>query len=77
MLSKAGADVHSRRDNGATPLFIAAASGHEEVLVSLLEAGAQMTATNDGHTPQAQVATSSWHMSIVTALSRWAAGIRD
>jgi ankyrin repeat protein len=39
-LFKAGAYVNFGRDDGCTPLFIAAHQGHEEVLLALLEAGA-------------------------------------
>jgi len=73
---KAGADVNSGRDNGCTPLFIAAVQGHEEVLVALLKAGAQMTATDNGRTPL-MAATSKGHTSIMEALRRWTAGIRS
>jgi len=77
MLLKAGADVNSRMDNGCTPLFTAAMNGHEAVLVTLLKTGAQMTATDDGHTPL-MAATSGRHTSSeVAALRRWTAGIRS
>ena len=75
-LLKAGADVNSGRDNGCTPLFIAAFNGHEAVLVALLEAGAQMTALDDGRTPL-MAATSGGHTSVVAVLRRWTAGIRS
>jgi ankyrin repeat protein len=75
MLLKAGADVNSKWNNGRTPLYIAAAQGHEEVLVALLEAGAQMTATDEGRTPL-MAATSGGHTSVVAVLRRWIAGTR-
>ena len=75
-LLKAGADVNSGRDDGYTPLFIAAHQGHEEVLVALLEAGAQMTALDDGSTPL-MAATNRGHTSVVGVLRRWTAGIRN
>ena len=74
-LLKAGADVNSGRDNGCTPLFIAALQGHEAVVVTLLESGAHMTATDDGLTPL-MAATNGEHKSIVAVLRRWTAGIR-
>jgi len=75
-LLKAGADVNTGRDNGCTPLFIAAARGHEVVLLALLKAGAQMTATDDGHTPL-MAATNGGHTVVVAALRQWTANIRD
>jgi len=62
-------------DNDCTPLFIAAALGHEAVLVALLEAGALMTALDDGCTPL-MAATNRGHTSVVAVLRRWAADIR-
>jgi ankyrin repeat protein len=72
----AGANVNSRTNDGCTPLYIAAGQGYEEVLVALLEGGAQMTATDDGCTPL-MAATSGGHTSVVAALRRWTAGIRN
>jgi hypothetical protein len=46
------------------------------VLLALLEAGAQMTATDDGWTPL-MAATSGGHTSVVEALRQWTAGIRN
>jgi hypothetical protein len=41
-----------------------------------LEAGAQMTALDDGRTPL-MAAMSGGHTSVVEALRRWTAGIRS
>ena len=38
-LIEAGADVDKAKNNGVTPLFAAAESGHEAVLRALIEAG--------------------------------------
>ena len=75
-LLKAGADVNQAMHTGCTPLFIAAAQGHDAVLVALLEAGALITAMDDGYTPL-MAATNGGHTSVVEALRRWTAGIRS
>jgi len=41
--------------------------------VALLEAGAQMTATDDGYTPL-MAATGEGHTSVAAVLRRWSAG---
>jgi ankyrin repeat protein len=76
VLIKAGADINQANDKGCTPLFIAAAHGYEAMLVALLKAGAQMTATDGGLTPL-MAATSRGHTAVVAALRQWKAGIRS
>ena len=51
-------------------------NGHAAVVVALLKAGAQMTATDDGHTPL-MAATNGGHTVVVAALRQWTANIRD
>ena len=46
-LIEAGADVNKARDNGVTPLFIAAHKGHEAVVRALIEAGADVNKATD------------------------------
>ena len=41
-LIELGADINKAQDNGATPLFMAAETGHEAVLRALIEAGADV-----------------------------------
>jgi ankyrin repeat protein len=75
-LLKAGADVNSGMDNDSTPLFLAAAEGHEAVLATLLEAGAQMKAMDGGYTPL-MATTNGGHTSVVVALTRCTSDIRN
>ena len=49
---KAGADVDRAKDNGVTPLLMAAQKGHDAVVAQLVKAGAVANRANkDGATP--------------------------
>ena len=51
-LIKAGCDVDKARNNGCTPLFMAAENGHGEVVAALLKGGCDVDkANNTGSMP--------------------------
>ncbi len=56
VLIEHGADVEAKREDGATPLVIAAGHGSTEVVRVLLEKGANVEAGEDGGTPLAAAA---------------------
>ena len=66
-LVESGANVHEGRDNGGTPLFIAAERGHVEVVRLLLEFGAATNKAKKNGTPPLHAAVHlhrwSWHCS--------------
>jgi ankyrin repeat protein len=73
-LIKAGADVNVKNKYGVSPLMIAAANGHTEIVTALLEANADVNAAHtDGSTPL-WVAAANGHTEIVTALLAAEAG---
>ena len=63
-LIKAGAGINKAKDNGVTPLFIAAQTGHKTVVRVLIELGADINkAMDDGATPLTsplKMATRRW-----------------
>ena len=46
-LIELGADVNKTMDGGATPLIVAAESGHETVVQALIQAGADINKARD------------------------------
>eukprot|EP01043_Picozoa_sp_COSAG02_P056420 COSAG02_NODE_6686_length_3420_cov_4.155074_2_plen_398_part_00 len=67
-LVAAGADLNATRQDGATPLHIAACQSHSEIVSSLVAAGADLNATRqDGSTPL-HIAADKGHGEIVSGL---------
>ncbi|MDB9924735.1 ankyrin repeat domain-containing protein [bacterium] len=67
-LIKAGMDVNKARNDGETPLFIAAQNGHEAIVRVLIESGAGINkAMVDGETPLYSAAEKG-HVAIVRVL---------
>lgn len=62
----AGSDVHLMDHKGRTPLFYAAEAGHLEILVALLQAGANPNVQNE--TTPLHLAVTHGHTAIVEAL---------
>jgi ankyrin repeat protein len=60
-----GAEVNARHKNGVTPCFIAAESGHLEIMQALASLGGDVNVPrNKGATPRF-VATQHGHMEVV------------
>ena len=67
-LMELGAEVNKAKDNGVTPLCVAAQQGHEAVVRALIEAGADVNkATDDGVTPLS-IAAQNGYTAIVQIL---------
>jgi cytohesin len=63
-----GADINQARDDGTTPLCVAAHQGHEAAVRALIELGADVSkAENNGVTPLS-VAAQEGHTAIVQIL---------
>ena len=67
-LIELGADVNKRRDNGVTPLSIAALEGHEAVVRALLELGADLNETEDNGGRPLYMAAQNGHEAVVRML---------
>jgi ankyrin repeat protein len=68
MLINAGADVNQAKDNGCSPVFIAAQKNHMTVLATLLKAGADVNSRkDDGCTPLC-IAAHHGHEGVLVAL---------
>ncbi len=63
-----GADVNSRNNNGATPLFLAAFQNRPDLVQLLLERGADSTIANNGGKAPREVAAREGHNGIVALL---------
>ena len=53
-LLAAGADVKKPRNDGRTPLFIAAKNGHEAIVAALMEAGGDVRCWRRGRAEQGE-----------------------
>ncbi len=69
LISADPAMVNARKDNGATPLWIAAQNGHLEVLKMLLDKGANLNVDAQGLTPL-RVAEKRGHTEIAELLRK-------
>ena len=56
------------RDNGATPLFVAAQNGHETMVRALIEMGADVNKAMDDGVPPLLIAAYNGHEAVVRAL---------
>ena len=71
VLADKGANLDLARENGSTPVFIAAQFGHHEVVRVLAKMGANLDlADKDGRTPLS-IATRNSHDEVVAVLSTW------
>jgi len=60
--------VNMARDNGATPLFVAAQNGHETMVRALIEMGADVNKAMDDGVPPLLIAAYNGHEAVVRAL---------
>jgi len=70
VLLESGVEVDKARDDGCTPLIIAAAKGNEALVVALLKAGADVTRAMEDRSTAISVATQNGHESVVATLTR-------
>jgi ankyrin repeat protein len=80
LIERGDADVNAvSGETGATPLHVAASSNNPAVADALLDAGAEIDATDDaGRTPLHVAAACGWHETVQVLLDRKAAiAIRD
>jgi ankyrin repeat protein len=69
-LTKYGASVYARMDDGRTPLMVAAENGHMDSVKLLIDIGAGRFSTDDnGHTA-AEIATAAGHVDIAEVITR-------
>lgn len=68
LLKDSLANIETAANDGSTPLYIAAQNGHLEVVIALLQAGADINQpANDGKTPL-YIAAENGHLDMVQAL---------
>ena len=65
---KRGANIDKARDNGCTPLYIASAMGHVDVVRVLLEAGADIDKAKDNGATPLSIASWMGHVNVVKVL---------
>jgi ankyrin repeat protein len=74
-LISSGADINSRDDLGATPLFLAAVKGHTETVVLLIQNGAEIDARNQHGITPLFPAAGRGHLSLVQILVKSGANV--